>query len=127
FFICWARQKGRPEANASGRPLSFSGYSPGPSCGLPRRLFLMIHRLEGDTDIRAAALFAFQFDLGAVDGGDVLDDGQAQAGAAGLLAAALVHAVEPLKHPLLILRRDADAVVPHAEIGAALRRAAGED
>ena len=41
----------------------------------------------------------------------MLDDGKAQAGAAGGLAAAFVHTVEPLKHAGLAVLRDADAVV----------------
>ena len=43
----------------------------------------------------------------------MLDDGQAQAGAADGLGVALVHPVEPLEHPLPVLRGDADARVGH--------------
>ena len=47
--------------------------------------------------------------------GAVLDDGQAQAGASDLLGMALVHPVEPFKHPALICFRDADAGVRHLQ------------
>ena len=50
----------------------------------------------------------------------VLDDGQSQTGAAAGSGMALVHPVEPLEHPALMLRRDADAGVGHGQ-----RRAVG--
>ena len=80
--------------------------------------------LEGDGDGGAHPGLAVQVDAGAVDAGDLLDDGKAEAGAAGGLAAALVHPVEPLKDAALRLFRDADAVVLHREIGVALPGAA---
>ena len=45
----------------------------------------------------------------------VLDDRQPQAGAAGHLAVALVHAVKPLKHPRLVRGRNANAGIPTPE------------
>ena len=60
-----------------------------------------------------------------MDAGDLLDDGKPQPGAAGGLAAAFVHPVEPLKDAALGLFGDADAVVLHREIGVALPGAAG--
>ena len=39
----------------------------------------------------------------------MLDDGQSQARAANLLGMALIHPVEPLKHPVLVLSGDANA------------------
>ena len=49
----------------------------------------------------------------------MLDDGEAQARAAGLAGVAVVDPVEPLEHPRLVLRRDADAGIAHAERDAA--------
>lgn len=51
----------------------------------------------------------------------VLDDGQPQSRAAGLLAAALVHAVEALEYALLILRRYTYTVVRDSHDGASVR------
>ena len=45
----------------------------------------------------------------------MLDDGQAQAGAADLLRVALIHPVEPLEDPVGLPRRDADAGVLDGE------------
>ena len=53
--------------------------------------------LKDDGDGRADIDLALQPDAGVVDAGNVLDDGQTQTGAAGGLAAALVHPVEALK------------------------------
>ena len=50
----------------------------------------------------------------------MLDDRKAQTGAAGRLGAALVHAVEPLKHAGLAVLRDADAVILDLKVGAAV-------
>src|SRR6202022_2353793 len=50
-----------------------------------------------------------QPDGSVVIGGDVLDDRQAESGAAGGAGARLVDAEEPLEHPLLVLARAADA------------------
>ena len=52
----------------------------------------------------------------------MLDNGQAEAGAAGHLAVALVHAVKALEHALLIRGRNADAVIGHAHKGRAVLR-----
>src|SRR5699024_3575748 len=89
-----------------------------------KRRRVLVQSLEGDGDGGAHPGLAVQMDAGAVDAGDLLDDGKAEAGAAGGLAAALVHPVEPLKDAALRLFRDADAVVLHREIGAALPGAA---
>ena len=43
----------------------------------------------------------------------MLDNRKPQSGAAGHLAVAFIHAVEPLKHALLIRRRDTDAGIRH--------------
>ena len=53
-------------------------------------------RLKQHGDGRALADLAFQLDAGVVDPGNVLDDGQPQAGAAGGFAPALIHPVKPL-------------------------------
>ena len=55
---------------------------------------------------------------GVVDAGNVLDDGKSKPGAAGGLAAALVHPVEALEHPVHIRLGDADARVCHRQGGA---------
>ena len=68
-------------------------------------------RLKQHGDGRALADLAFQLDAGVVDPGNVLDDGQPQAGAAGGFAPALIHPVKALKHTGLRFFRDADAVV----------------
>ena len=60
-----------------------------------------------------------------MDACDLLDDGQAQAGAAGGFAAALVHPVKALKDAALGFLGDADAVVLHRKVGVALPSAAG--
>ena len=54
---------------------------------------------------------AFHVDPGVVEHSPVLDDGESQAGAAGLFGMAFVHPVEPLEDPLLLILRDADAGV----------------
>ena len=62
-----------------------------------------------------AALVGFEADAALVVLGGVLYYGQAEARAAGGFGVALVHAVEALKHPALVLRGDAGAVVAHAQ------------
>ena len=57
---------------------------------------------------------------------DVLDDGQAQAGAAGAAGPRLVDPVEALEHPLAVLARDADAAVGDGDLGEARPRAGGD-
>ena len=47
--------------------------------------------------------------------GGVLDDGEAQAGAAHFLGVALIHPIEAFKNPALVLRRDAYARIGHVE------------
>ena len=46
----------------------------------------------------------------------VLDDGQTQAGAASCFGVALVHPVEPLEDPVLMLCRDTNAGIAYREI-----------
>lgn len=55
-------------------------------------------RLKQHGDGRTLTDLAFQLDAGVVDPGNVLDDGQPQAGAAGGFAPALIHPVKALKH-----------------------------
>ena len=57
---------------------------------------------EGDGDFRADAERAFERDLRMAALADVLDDRKPQSRAAGRLAAALVHAVEPLEDAALV-------------------------
>ena len=61
-------------------------------------------------------------DLAPVVAGDVADDGEAEAGAAGLAAAGPVDPVEALEDPLEVAARDADAVVAHLDVDPACRR-----
>ena len=68
-------------------------------------------RLEENGDGRALVHFAFQFDLGVVDAGNVLDDGQTQPGATGGLTPAFIHPVEAFKYTGLRFLGDADAIV----------------
>ena len=56
-----------------------------------------------------------QVDARRVELGGVLDDGEAEAGAAAGLGAALVHAIEALEDAGLVLRGDADAGVGDGE------------
>ena len=58
-----------------------------------------------------------------MDGHDMFHDGQAEAGAAGLLGTALIHPIKPLEHSLLMFFRDADARVFYAQEGVAFSRA----
>ena len=80
----------------------------------------------GQKDGESAAFARLAFDgqpaLMAVD--DVLDDGQAQAGAALFPAALDVHPVEPLGQAGNGARRDAFAVVAHRGEDLAVRRCA---
>lgn len=79
---------------------------------------------EGDSNGSAHIHLAFQLDACVVDACDMLDDGKAQTGTAGSLAAALVHTIEALKHAGLCFFRDADAVIGHSQ-GAVSVAAAG--
>ena len=60
---------------------------------------------------RPKARLTAHLDIGLVNQNRVLDDGKAQPRTAGGLGAALVHAIEPLKNPILAVLRNADAVV----------------
>ena len=55
----------------------------------------------------------FQLNLRMMQRRTMLDNRKPQSGAAGHLAVAFIHAVEPLKHALLIRRRDTDAGIRH--------------
>ncbi len=55
------------------------------------------------------------------------DDSETETGAAGFLTAALIHTVKALKHALVLLFRNPDAVVAHPQVWAAVSGAAGED
>src|SRR5215217_4410175 len=57
-----------------------------------------------------------QPDGSVVIGGDVLDDRQAESGAAGGTRTCLVYAEEPLEYALLILAGDADAAVGDGDL-----------
>ena len=59
-------------------------------------------------DFGAHILLALQVDRAVVILGDMAHNGQPQAGAAGLLGAALIHPIEPFENPALMLRWDAD-------------------
>ena len=59
---------------------------------------------------------ALHRDLAAVGLGDVLDDGEPQAGAAERPAASLVNAVKTLEQARQVLLLDSDPVVLHAEL-----------
>ena len=62
-----------------------------------------------------------------MQGRAVLDDRQAETGAAGHFAVALVHAVEALENTLLVGRGDADAGIRDADEGGAVAVRAGFD
>src|SRR5215831_9370459 len=66
---------------------------------------------EGEGEDGAAVIFALDRDLAAVGLDDMLDDGEAQARAAGLARAGLVHAVETFEDARQVLGHDADAGV----------------
>lgn len=70
---------------------------------------------ESHRERRPAAARALERDGRAVEAGGVLDDGKAEARAAHLLGAALVHAVESLENPLPVLDGDADSRVRDGE------------
>ena len=65
---------------------------------------------------RPGAFRAPDAHLAAVVGRDVLDDGQSQAGAAGVAGPGRVGPVEPLEDPLDVALRDADALVGDADL-----------
>ena len=79
----------------------------GRTCPAPTTLWIF---REGHPYGRPGADLTLQVDARIVQKGNVLDDRKAQTGAAGRLGAALVHAVEPLKHAGLAVLRDADAI-----------------
>ncbi len=73
----------------------------------PHRPILSVGQMKGEGASFAGD--AFDRDISAVDLGDVLDDGQTQAGPAELAAAAFVHHVESFKDPRKMLGRNAAA------------------
>src|ERR1039458_259308 len=75
------------------------------------------YRRQGQREVEgcAGAEFAFGPDAAAVGQDDVLDDGQAEAGAAGLAGACFVDAVEALEDAIEVLGGDAGAEVLDGE------------
>ena len=67
---------------------------------------------------KGAAFFQFALyrHIAAVSLGDVFDDGQAQAGAAELATARLVHPVEPFEQPGEVFFGDAHALVGESDL-----------
>ena len=65
---------------------------------------------------RALTGLAPHVHLAAMDGGDVLDDAEAEARTAIPATTGIVDAVEPLEDALLVLGADADAVVADADL-----------
>src|SRR4051794_21540516 len=72
---------------------------------------------EPDDERRSFAGLALGLDRAVVLEDDVLGDGQAEAGAAGLLGAALVDAVEAVEDLFPLALLDSLAVVAHAHLG----------
>ena len=77
---------------------------------------------EGDPDDSPLTGLAGEADVAVVILHGVLHDGEAQPRAAGGLGVALIHPVEPLEHPALVLRGDADAGIRHRDGGGAVLR-----
>ena len=59
--------------------------------------------------------FAFHGDLSVVVLNSVLHDGQAKAGATGLLGMALIHTIESFKHLVLMFGRNTDTSILHTQ------------
>src|SRR5271157_6266875 len=78
---------------------------------------------QGEVEDGAFAEFAFGPDASAVGQDDVLDDGQAEAGAAGLAGTGFVDAVEALKDAIEVFGGDAGAEVLDGEFDFALEQA----
>ena len=76
---------------------------------------------------RALALDRPHGDVAAVGGGDVLDDREPEAGAAGGAVAGRVDAVEPLEDAVDVLGGDADALVDHRDLDLLALGAGGDD
>ena len=87
-------------------------------CGRGRgsRRGLLLGARQAQRERRAPAGLRPDGHLAAVVRRDVLDDRQAEAGAARVARARGVHPVEPLEHALLLGRRDADALVDHRDL-----------
>ena len=79
---------------------------------------------QGQRERGALALDGPDPDLAAVRGGDVLDDREAQAGAAGRAVASGVDAVEALEDAVELVGRDADALVGDADVDDVVARRA---
>ena len=77
---------------------------------------------QREVEVSAVAQFAFGPDASAVGLDDVLDDGQAQAGAAGLAGAGFVNAVEALEDAVEVLGGDAGAEVLDGELDLSLEQ-----
>ena len=71
---------------------------------------------QGEVELGAVAEFALGPDAAAVGLDDVLDDGEAEAGAAGFTGAGLVHTVESLEDAVEVLGGDAGAEVLDSEL-----------
>ena len=114
------RPTDRDEATAGPAPLTLtqrSARASWPRCAAATRT-----RAAGNTSLKLEPLPGSLCDVefAAVALHHVLDDRQAQAGAAGVARAAAVDAVEALGQARQVLARDADAVVAHLELGAAV-------
>ena len=66
-------------------------------------------------DLRAFPRLALHVYLRPVQQRSVLDDGQSQPGTAPLFGVALIHTLESLEDPLLMLFGNADPVIGHAD------------
>jgi len=107
---------GAPEAGRDGRPAGPRPLPGDASVGKDHPERAALPRLAFDGEPR---LVAFEH---------VLDDGEAEAGAAGLARAAAVDAVEALGEARDVLRLDADAGVGHRVFGTAVgQRVPGQD
>lgn len=66
---------------------------------------------EADADGGSLVFFAFEFDAGVVQFGDVPDDGESQSGAFCFARAAFVNAVEAFEYPFVVFGGNAYAGV----------------
>src|SRR5262245_4492337 len=80
--------------------------------GLDRRL---VDSRHGELEARACPGLALQLDAAPQQGGQLARQREAQAGAGDPLLQRVIHLLELLEDPLLVLRRDADAGVAHRQ------------
>ena len=89
-----------------------------------------MHRLrrdgQGEVELRAVAEFALSPEAATVSLEDVLDDGEAEAGAAGFAGAGLVNAVKPLEDAMEVFRGDAGAKILHSEFNLGVEHASAD-